>query len=237
MDKERRKQREQLRQSAETAVALFSSMTPGVALKAFYHNSGIAPYLEDLATKMDAWTVEECTNNNNRVTILNDLKTIFTESKLTFKLGTLAWDLDQILVRAGGESAIPYVPVVRIKGVGGNLSILLSKLRYPDCTGCNELGSRMNHWGPEGCLERMGAIIDEMHKRSKEYKLFWPGRIVVKVVILLAIKMTKSIEKSEEFDDARINKSINSPELLEWKENNKRTKDARRTRKSPQKRG
>lgn len=52
-------------------------------------------------------------------------------------------------------------------GPGSQLFKYYTSLKIPHCAACYALAARMDHWGPEGCEERLEMIVLEMVPRAK----------------------------------------------------------------------
>lgn len=57
-------------------------------------------------------------------------------------------------------------------GPGTELIKILKELTdggIPPCQECKDLARKMNHWGPEGCLQRITTIVDDIFPRADKW--------------------------------------------------------------------
>ena len=69
-------------------------------------------------------------------------------------------------------------------GPGAILKGILSWLKVkvtPDCP-CMAFAAQMDEWGPDGCLERMGVILDHLQKQAEARKLLFSRTIAERAV-------------------------------------------------------
>lgn len=63
----------------------------------------------------------------------------------------------------------PRKAPARTGGPGTRLAEMLAAAGIPHCEACEELAARMDAWGPDGCLERIGEIVEDMLPRARQW--------------------------------------------------------------------